>query len=45
MNYKKGKEIDIYHFRGDKRKKVENFKKIKNEKENPFNKLFNLNIK
>ena len=45
MNYKKGKEIDIYHFRGDKRKKVENFKKIKNEKENPFNKLLNLNIK
>ncbi len=43
MNYKKGKDIDTYIFKGEKKikKKIIRFDK----KENPFNKLLSLNIK
>ena len=43
MNYKKDKEIDVYIFKGEnkKKRKILQFDK----KENPFNKLLSLNIK
>tara|TARA_B100000674_G_C37421738_1_gene725318 strand:- start:216 stop:650 length:435 start_codon:yes stop_codon:yes gene_type:complete len=43
MNYKKDKAIDTYIFKGEKKKneKIIRFDK----KENPFNKLLNLNLK
>ncbi len=43
MNYKKDKAIDTYIFRGEKKKKEKIIRFDK--KENPFNKLLNLNIK
>ncbi len=43
MNYKKDKAIDTYIFRGEKKKK-ERIIRFDN-KENPFNKLLNLNLK
>jgi len=43
MNYKKDKAIDTYIFRGEKKKKEKIIRFDK--KDNPFNKLLNLNIK
>ena len=43
MNYKKDKDEDTYVFKGEKRKKEKLFRF--DNKENPFNKLRNLNIK
>tara|TARA_B100001564_G_scaffold293970_1_gene258688 strand:- start:626 stop:2197 length:1572 start_codon:yes stop_codon:yes gene_type:complete len=43
MNYRKGKDDDIYIFKGEKRK-IDKFIKF-DKKENPFKKLLSLNIK
>ena len=43
MNYKKDNAIDTYVFKGERRKKEKIIRFDK--KENPFNKLLNLNIK
>ena len=45
MRYKKGKEQDTYIFTGEKKKSKHFSNKIKEIKDNPFNKLLNLNIK
>ena len=43
MNYKKDKKVDTYVFKGDNKKKLKNNKIYL--KDNPFEKLLNLNIK
>ncbi len=43
MNYKKGKEVDIYIFKGERKKKEKIIRFDKEE--NPFNKLLSLNLK
>ena len=43
MNYKKGKEVDTYIFKGERKKKEKIIRFDKEE--NPFNKLLSLNIK
>ncbi len=45
MRYKKSKEQDTYIFTGEKKKSKHFSNKTKGIKDNPFNKLLNLNIK